>query len=113
MQLARPPSIVKRGCRRAVRVSARAAAAPPRPSATAATNDSKRGEQLQSLLAETVRIVTSTGPKGLIRGLQAAEAVASLGREYLLQRGGRLDEPPVILRRLFEKLGATYIKLGA
>lgn len=34
----------------------------------------------------------------------------SLTQEYLA--AGKLDEPPVILRKLFERLGATYIKLG-
>lgn len=34
----------------------------------------------------------------------------SLTQEYLA--AGKLDDPPVILRKLFERLGATYIKLG-
>ena len=43
--------------------------------------------------------------------MQAAQAVLSLTQEYL-SSGGRLDPPQTILRKLFEKLGATYIKLG-
>lgn len=52
----------------------------------------------------------STGPKGFARALQAAQSVAQLGQEYLLK--GKLDPAPVLMRKLFEKLGATYIKLG-
>lgn len=51
-----------------------------------------------------------TGPRGVIRSLQAANAVTTLVREQVLQ--GQLDPPQTVLRKLFEKLGATYIKLG-
>jgi predicted unusual protein kinase regulating ubiquinone biosynthesis (AarF/ABC1/UbiB family) len=50
------------------------------------------------------------GPRGFIRSLQAANAVATLAQEQILQ--GQLDPPQTVLRKLFEKLGATYIKLG-
>lgn len=38
----------------------------------------------------------------------------SLARETLqqLQGGGNPEQPQVVLRKLFERLGATYIKLG-
>lgn len=62
------------------------------------------------MLQETVNTAISTGPKGLVRGLQVANAVTSLTREYIL--AGTLDPPPRILRKLFERLGSTYIKLG-
>lgn len=52
----------------------------------------------------------TTGPRGFIRSLQAANAVATLVQEQVLQ--GQLDPPQTVLRKLFEKLGATYIKLG-
>jgi hypothetical protein len=51
-----------------------------------------------------------TGPRGFVRSLQAVNAVTSLAREQLLQ--GSLDPPQTVLRKLFEKLGATYVKLG-
>jgi aarF domain-containing kinase len=70
----------------------------------------KRAEQLNELLQETVQLALQTGPKGIVRSLQAADAVLSLAREQL--QAGRIDPPEAILRKLFEKLGATYIKLG-
>jgi len=70
----------------------------------------KRAQQLNELLQETLQISIQTGPKGFFRGLQAADAVLSLTREYLTK--GTLDPPEVVLRKLFEKLGSTYIKLG-
>lgn len=47
------------------------------------------------------------------RAWQAAQAVASVAAEYAadLQRGV-VQPPPRVLRRLFERLGSTYIKLG-
>ncbi|CAK0790126.1 unnamed protein product, partial [Prorocentrum cordatum] len=68
-------------------------------------------------------VAVSTGWKaGLRRGLQASKAVAQTLPELLrdldvpslLQGGGPPDEAVVArsLRRLFERLGATYIKLG-
>lgn len=68
-----------------------------------------KAAQLSELIQETVRVTMSTGPKGFARALQAAQSVAQLGQEYLLK--GKLDPAPVLMRKLFEKLGATYIKL--
>ena len=51
------------------------------------------------------------GPRGFFRSVQAAGAVGSLVQEVLLS-GAPLDPPQVLLRKLFERLGATYIKLG-
>ena len=49
----------------------------------------------------------------LRRALQAAQAVATVGQDYLLStRRGAPDPPPVVLRKLFNQLGSTYIKLG-
>jgi aarF domain-containing kinase len=61
-----------------------------------------------------VRLTADTGPQGLQRSLQASQAVFQLGTGYVssLVRGGTPDPPEVLLRKLFEKLGATYIKLG-
>ncbi|KAG2437493.1 hypothetical protein HXX76_006142 [Chlamydomonas incerta] len=70
----------------------------------------QRTEQLRELVQETIRITVSTGPRGIFRAMQAAQSVAGLATEYL--QAGAVDAPPVFLRKLFEKLGATYIKLG-
>lgn len=67
-------------------------------------------KELRDLLEESVKLASSTGPRGITRGVQAVRALVSLTQEYLT--AGKLDEPPVILRKLFERLGATYIKLG-
>ena len=70
--------------------------------------------QLQQLAQEAVGLAFKSGPQGIRRSAQAAEAFISVGREQLqlLQRNQASDAPPVILRKLFEKLGSTYIKLG-
>eukprot|EP00890_Picochlorum_soloecismus_P005600 jgi/Picsp_1/6040/NSC_03394-R1_aarf domain-containing protein kinase len=70
--------------------------------------------QLQQLAQEAVGLALKSGPQGIRRSAQAAEAFISVGREQLqlLQRNQASDAPPVILRKLFEKLGSTYIKLG-
>eukprot|EP00193_Tetraselmis_chui_P014286 CAMPEP_0177788144 /NCGR_PEP_ID=MMETSP0491_2-20121128/21930_1 /TAXON_ID=63592 /ORGANISM="Tetraselmis chuii, Strain PLY429" /LENGTH=547 /DNA_ID=CAMNT_0019309663 /DNA_START=41 /DNA_END=1685 /DNA_ORIENTATION=- len=75
----------------------------------------ERAEKLPALLQEIVQIMLSTGPSGVQRGVQAAQAVMAVGADVLSTsgRGGGAPEPPqVILRKLFERLGATYIKLG-
>ena len=62
------------------------------------------------LLQETGEIAVSNGPKGLARALQGAVAVASLAQSYLQSGTNPLEAPQVVLRKLFESLGATYIK---
>jgi aarF domain-containing kinase len=61
-------------------------------------------------LQEAIQLSSKTGPQGIIRGVQAVQAVISVGQDYF--SNGQKDTPPVILRKLFERLGATYIKLG-
>lgn len=55
-----------------------------------------------------------TGPDGIRRGLQASRAFFDVGQSYIssLLEGGTPAAPAAVLRQLFEKLGATYIKLG-
>ncbi|GFR40256.1 hypothetical protein Agub_g828 [Astrephomene gubernaculifera] len=79
---------------------------------TSASGDSpsKRVAELRELVQEAIRVTLSTGPRGFFRAAQAAQSIAALAAEYLAQ--GSVDPPPVFLRKLFEKLGATYIKLG-
>ncbi|GLI63614.1 hypothetical protein VaNZ11_006625 [Volvox africanus] len=67
-------------------------------------------EQLRELVQETIRISVSTGPRGFFRAVQAAQSIGALAAEYLAK--GAVDPLPIFLRKLFEKLGATYIKLG-
>ena len=75
--------------------------------------------ELQSLIRETISIVTETGVRpGIERGLSLAKAVATITGEFVADskryegaQAGSLSAPKV-LRRLFEELGATYIKLG-
>ncbi|GAX86402.1 hypothetical protein CEUSTIGMA_g13812.t1, partial [Chlamydomonas eustigma] len=69
----------------------------------------QKASQFMDLLGETVQITLGLGPTGLQRAIQGATAVASLTQEYAL--AGGIEPPQVVLRKLFERLGATYIKL--
>jgi len=75
---------------------------------------SDRLNKLRELSQEAAGMAISSGPKGIRRTAQAAEAVLLLGRDQLqrLQTTQTTDPPAVVLRQLFERLGATYIKLG-
>ncbi len=56
----------------------------------------------------TSRLFWTTGPRGVARTAQAVQAVLSLARESVQGlQGGAPDTPPVVLRKLFERLGAT------
>ncbi|KAK9817683.1 hypothetical protein WJX72_000601 [[Myrmecia] bisecta] len=85
----------------------------PRPRPTQA-EVAKRVKELRELVQEIISVSMSTGPRGAMRAVQAAEAVFGVGRDYLLnwQRNSVQEEPQIVLRKLFERLGATYIKLG-
>lgn len=88
--------------------------------------DNRTPEELlrdgQKLLEDGFKLASETPPEvGLRRTLQASRAVLTTGTELLrkFQGSGRaptteelLAEVPATLRRLFELLGATYIKLG-
>ena len=74
--------------------------------------------EFQALLSEVVGVVRETGIRpGIVRTAQAAQSVNALLREFVADPkkyttdGGALSVPK-ILRRLFEELGSTYIKLG-
>ena len=46
------------------------------------------------------------------RALQAAQAVAVVGQEYLISmQRGKPEQPQVVLRKLFNQLGTTFIKV--
>lgn len=72
---------------------------------------SQRLAQLFELVQETGEIAVATGPKGLQRAIQGASAVATIAQQYLQSGTNPLDAPQVVLRKLFERLGATYIKV--
>jgi len=65
--------------------------------------------EFRALVEEIIQITFSAGPSGIPRALKAAEAVATTGTEWL--QGDR-PAPPALLRKLMERLGATYVKLG-
>ena len=70
---------------------------------------------LQELVRDLAGVAASAGPQSAFRGIQAADAVARVGRRAAveaLRPGGRPPSAPALLRRVFEALGATYIKLG-
>eukprot|EP00667_Euglena_gracilis_P004648 EG_transcript_4670 len=71
---------------------------------------SPRVAQFQALVQDLLQQAVRTGPAGARRTFQAATAVLDTAREFL--RAGAADPPPVVLRKLFERLGSTYIKLG-
>lgn len=60
-------------------------------------------KELASLSQDALRMSLDLGPRGVRRGVQAARALVEVGQDWV--RGGRRDAPPVILRKLFEKLG--------
>jgi len=67
------------------------------------------------LLQEFGEVAASTGMEmGLRRGLQAAQAAAATAAEVARKPPAELDEAFVakVLRKLFERLGSTYVKLG-
>ncbi len=82
-------------------------------SAAAAAQDAaqlqRRLADLQELLREAAQIALATGPRGITRSAQAAAALLSVARDQAqrLQAGQPPEAPPVVLRKLFERLGAT------
>jgi len=67
------------------------------------------------LLREVADVVASTGfEMGVSRALQAARAAALTAAEIAREPPSQLDEAFAarVLRQLFERLGATYVKLG-
>ncbi|KAH7672476.1 Cadmium-transporting ATPase protein [Dioscorea alata] len=82
-------------------------------------------DNLPKLVEDIVQTSISTGPRGAFRVAQGIQAVLAVGSEWLtdvsksenassgLPREMRLGIlSPLYLRKLFERLGATYIKLG-
>jgi len=72
-------------------------------------------DKSQQLLREVVEVAMSTGPElGLKRTMQAAQAVALTAADIVREPPTELNEAFVAnrLRRLFQRLGPTYVKLG-
>ncbi|XAR66045.1 Cadmium-transporting ATPase [Bertholletia excelsa] len=80
---------------------------------------------LPKLVEEIIQISINTGPRGPIRLAQGIQAVIGVGTEWLedvsksSSSTSRLPTQlqlgllsPLYLRKLFERMGATYIKLG-
>jgi aarF domain-containing kinase len=79
---------------------------------------SDNASQFTSLINDIADIVRSSGVSAsLTRSAQAFRAVNTLSQEFFRkpetfrEANGTISTPRVV-RRLFEELGATYIKLG-
>ncbi|XP_042066784.1 uncharacterized aarF domain-containing protein kinase At5g05200, chloroplastic-like isoform X1 [Salvia splendens] len=82
-------------------------------------------QNLPKLLEDIVQTSINTGPRGALRLAQGIQAVIGVGSEWVADAskaanssGGLAADlqlgllSPLYLRKLFERLGATYIKLG-
>ncbi|XP_071934380.1 uncharacterized aarF domain-containing protein kinase At5g05200, chloroplastic-like isoform X2 [Coffea arabica] len=82
-------------------------------------------EKLPKLVEDIVQTSLSTGPRGALRLAQGIQAVLGVGSEWLADLSKTANSSttlptemqlgllsPLYLRRLFERMGATYIKLG-
>ncbi|XP_062157384.1 uncharacterized aarF domain-containing protein kinase At5g05200, chloroplastic-like [Alnus glutinosa] len=82
-------------------------------------------ERLPKLVEDIVQTSVDTGPRGAIRLAQGLQAFIGVGGEWLSDVSKSTNSSaglptqlqlgllsPLYLRRLFERLGATYIKLG-
>lgn len=82
------------------------------------SDGSNSANEIRSVLDDVVKVITSTGARpGITRSFQVAGAVSKLIREFTRSQAPFQDEtgrlaPAKVLKRLFEELGATYIKLG-
>ncbi|CAN1297516.1 Uncharacterized aarF domain-containing protein kinase At5g05200, chloroplastic [Linum perenne] len=82
-------------------------------------------ENLPKLVEDIIQTSLNTGPRGALRFAQGVQAVIGVGSEWLQDASRSANSPgglpvdmrlgvlsPVYLRKLFERMGATYIKLG-
>lgn len=97
----------------ALHMSDRTAATTRRPKKTVRD---RTNEEAVSLIRDVVQAGIEAGPQaGVIRSLQAYYAVTSTLADFLPVNGRPAADQfsaPVALRKLFERLGATYVKLG-
>ncbi|BAF21133.2 Os07g0227800 [Oryza sativa Japonica Group] len=84
-----------------------------------------RAGELPKLVEDLLQTSISTGPRGAFRFAQGIQAVLGVGGEWLNDFSKTANTSagipaqmqlgllsPLYLRRLFERMGATYIKLG-
>ncbi|KAI3427806.1 ABC1 domain-containing protein [Psidium guajava] len=82
-------------------------------------------QNLPKLVEDIVQTSINTGPRGALRLAQGIQAVIGVGGEWLADVSKSANSSaglptelqlgllsPIYLRRLFERMGATYIKLG-
>uniref|UniRef100_A0A7N1A0C7 ABC1 atypical kinase-like domain-containing protein n=2 Tax=Kalanchoe fedtschenkoi TaxID=63787 RepID=A0A7N1A0C7_KALFE len=82
-------------------------------------------QNLPKLVEDIVQTSINTGPRGVVRLAQGIQAVIGVGTEWLADVSASTNASaqiptqlqlgllsPVYLRKLFERMGATYIKLG-
>ncbi|KAL2317564.1 hypothetical protein Fmac_031440 [Flemingia macrophylla] len=82
-------------------------------------------EELPKLVEDIVQTSINTGPRGVLRLAQGVQAFIGVGQEWLTDLSKSTNSSaglptemqlgllsPFYLRRLFERMGATYIKLG-
>lgn len=70
-------------------------------------------QEAVALINDIIRCVAEAGPRaGPRRTFQAYRAFDQTVREFLPQLASGSVNTPAILRTLFERMGATYIKLG-
>jgi aarF domain-containing kinase len=74
----------------------------------------KRAEELTKLLGEIREIALGSGEAGIQRTLQAMRAIFTLSIETIQKREEmeQINNGPRQMRKIFEALGATYIKFG-
>ncbi|CAM9613787.1 unnamed protein product [Ectocarpus sp. 13 AM-2016] len=96
----------------------------PQEIAGESNNPATTGKDGQSFLSLAIDVVSNTGVRtGAIRSSQAARATASTAIDVALNvLGGVRDgtgpvetlkkSPPSVLRKLCERMGATYVKVG-
>lgn len=102
------------------RASSNAATLFSRPSTSSTrkkTFQDRTPEETTALFRDLLQAAVEAGPRaGPLRAWQAYRAVDATFREVLptVIRSGSADSvsTPVVLRKLFERMGATYIKLG-
>ncbi|KAI2495999.1 ABC1 family-like protein [Fragilaria crotonensis] len=93
------------------------------PTSSSSTTPSRRKKSVQertpeeavSLIKDVLTAVMEAGPRaGPARTLQAYRALTSTIQDFVpaFQRQPEQFSAPVALRKLFERLGATYVKLG-
>ncbi|KAM1253609.1 hypothetical protein ACFX2J_041469 [Malus domestica] len=84
-----------------------------------------RFEDLPKLVEDILQTSVSTGPRGALRMVQGIQAFIGVGGEWLADVSKSANSSaglptqlqlglvsPLYLRRLFERMGATYVKLG-